>query len=440
MSDVQTDSAGSSAEKTAKLFVPQIEPVHLLGLFERKSKDIDLNNDGLISKNELQLAAQSQNLTPSEGLMVASLVKNFDYLIKCHFAVSPERRDKISLSDMREFHALASQANQAILNARDVLNEFDTDKFDVIDKDCNRFLSQIELKNYGSSTNNDLHKGLCSFLGASFIDVQGASNDEWGLENNGLSRADFRKYKSKMEKASPDAIRFGDELAIGRANLQAVNPQLYKDMNAKEKSVTADAIKPGSLFNSKFETWLRKTAQEQPEYIVQSIVQNNDGTFTVELPDYERKVDTFNGAIRLNRTNDTRKVDVPAPTTAELSMYSLGSDQGIWPAVYAKAWGRYIDRLHVETAHIHGVPPLFKSRTYEQDFMDLLEGRFRGATATYGPTKMSIESVKNFDTKIKLGMAGTAGPKPPEPKPHLGEFFENRKHSYNLEWETNNEN
>lgn len=388
---------------TNKIDVPPINTSFLYSLLSSKFEALDLNHNQVLDKNEVQFGAQTQTLTPAQGLMMVSLVKNLEYFQHRHNDSFFEFGQMVTMNDMREFHSLQARVTSEIKAARG-LESLGSSKFAAIDRDNDGFLTITELDQYSNSTKNSKEKDSIAFAKAKFNELEEASNDEWFDEDDGITRADLTKFREATEttKEAKAVIHLNDELNAARSNLIKANPNLYANPENPLKSITPDAIKPGSFNNSTFESWLRHLATTSPHRIVEAIRQNQDGSYTVTFPDATpSKGSVFSVERPLVLTKYDRQVEIPAPTTAELAMYTNGGASGIWPAVFAKAFGRYMDRLHYEAIfRIYNND--FKDRNEEQETIDNSESKSRGRGADSRVTDMAIESAAKFQDRVTV--------------------------------------
>ncbi len=399
--------SANSDQKAARFNVDEVNTLHICGLVERKLKALDLNDDKRLDLNELRLGAQTNKLTPAEGIMLSFVIKNFDFLRGSTQSPTYEPNPVLTMADMFEFNDWQNRTTYGVQSARDA-EKLATDNFAQIDKDKDGFLTLSELQGYRQTLKDDTQKGLMSYLNARFLDCQNTSNDELGFENDGITKNDLREYREGLEKEKDIklVIKLNDELKSTRDHLLEAHTQLYADMKNPRNSITPDAIKPGCFGNAAFEDYIRNLAKSDPDSIIKAIKRNPDGSYVVELPDITptSTPDTFTNLKRpLMRTGLSRHLDVPAPTTAELAMYSTGGEYGQWPALLAKAWGRYLDRLNSEENTWRRRSGCFDKRSVEQMWMDTVESYGRGAISLeVRPTNMPQETLKNFQTKIKF--------------------------------------
>ncbi len=103
--------------------------------------------------------------------------------------------------------------------------------------------------------------------------------------------------------------------------------QLYESTEEPIKSIRPEAIRQGFIGDCMFLGILGSVAALNPQLICDAIVINPDGTYTV----------TFPGA-------SAEPIVVSCPTDAELKLYASNAGFGIWPAVMEKACGEYYSR------------------------------------------------------------------------------------------------
>ncbi len=385
--------------------VPPLNTSCFYSLLASKFDALDLNHDQILDKNEIQFAAQTQKLSPAQGVMMASLVKNLRYYQFLHHDSWFEFGEMMSLNDMRDFHELQARVTSEIQDARK-LETLGSSKFAEIDGDKDGFLTKPELDQYSNSTKDNKEKEIIAHAKAKFDDIEEANNDEWFDEDDGITKQDLTKYREALESTdeAKAVINLNNEVNSHRDNLLKASLNLYGDLNNPVNSITADAIKPGSFYNSTFESWLRDVARRDPGYIWRAIKPNEDGSYTVTLPDASPSragASVWSVQKPIVVTDYDRQIETPAPTTAELAMYTNGGAYGIWPAVFAKAFGRYMERLQQEQIHrIYNDD--YKYRDDEQQAIDNSESGLRGKKAEHVATAMAMESVKKFQDTVTV--------------------------------------
>ncbi|HEY9869612.1 MAG TPA: C2 family cysteine protease, partial [Candidatus Obscuribacterales bacterium] len=209
-----------------------------------------------------------------------------------------------------------------------------------LDTDRDGFVSRQELAAaIASSEFKGDDAGLVAVLQSHRQELEELSNDEWGDEDDGITRADMRKFAQLLSQpeASGSERRLIDainrELRDSWTSVSCANRQLFAEASDPLTSITPEAVRQGEIGDCYFLGALAALAATAPgkEAIRAMIKDNGDGTYTV----------TFPGA-------PDKPVTVTAPTDAELSRYARGSRHGTWPAVLEKAYGKYCNENNID--------------------------------------------------------------------------------------------
>ena len=222
----------------------------------------------------------------------------------------------------------------------DSLKRLADKNFARLDSDGDGFISKSELD---VAMVNPAFKGedaqLIGALKRHREALQQLSDDEWGPENDGITRKDieeFSKLLSKSNKSDSETNLVGDidrDLYRSGQSLESANHELFADKANPVASVSPEAVKQGRIGDCYLMAAMAAVAstREGKQSIVNMIKKNADGTYTV----------TFPGAA-------DKPVTVAAPTDAELGLYAQGSPYGTWPAVLEKAYGKYCNENNVD--------------------------------------------------------------------------------------------
>jgi len=170
-------------------------------------------------------------------------------------------------------------------------------------------------------------------------DLRGLSNDEFGPET-GISREDMkafegllkkdREHRSDEENALVDGMQ--KRLNHSRAVLDNVERHAFPSLDHPEENIKPEAVRQGCYGDCYFIASVAAFANtaEGKQAIKNMIKVNSDGTYTVTFPG-----------------DPDNPVTVSAPTDSELSYYTEGTENGLWPAILEKAYGTYTDRLNI---------------------------------------------------------------------------------------------
>lgn len=161
----------------------------------------DTNNDGVLQKKELE-AAQDEPHNRKGQIVHDLLLSNYDQLTK----MSKDGKDGISAADLikvRELKDDISAARELELNYG---NRFD---FRRLDRDRDNFVSKQEIEERMQNTYGSERESL-EFMLDNYKTIAKSSNDEFGIENNGISRSDIVSYADKL--AGSEAGQMVDDL------------------------------------------------------------------------------------------------------------------------------------------------------------------------------------------------------------------------------------
>jgi hypothetical protein len=225
------------------------------------------------------------------------------------------------------------------LTAADMESLFEKN-FARLDIDGDGFVSRQELS---AAIANAEFKGedarLVAVLQSHRQELEELSNDEWGDEDDGITRADMGKFAEQLtqpdasgsERALIDAI--SRELRDSGTSINCASRQLFADDIDPLSSITPEAVRQGEIGDCYLLGALAALASTSAgkEAIRAMIKDNGNGTYTV----------TFPGA-------PDKPVTVTAPTDAELSRYAQGSRHGTWPAVLEKAYGKLLNENNID--------------------------------------------------------------------------------------------
>lgn len=133
----------------------------------------------------------------------------------------------------RELNAKQQEDHQS--NAADKLRgeavyelaRWGKDNFQQLDSDSNGFLTVEELTQKSPSSDNPKY-GLA--LKSAVSSVQSLNNDEWGFENDGITKADLEALKQK-------ALSMPDELAIGR-NIRETFTRRFSEIDGGDQRIS----------------------------------------------------------------------------------------------------------------------------------------------------------------------------------------------------------
>jgi hypothetical protein len=324
-SDKVNEAAHKTAVEAGKPHVrttsePILDQDHFAEAAKRVLAKIDTAHTGEVTKAQLEKALQDPSFTGQDAQALAAMYQNFDRLHNLsgheHFystaSITPGDLDKfqsvekdrgqlrLDTANMKQWaHTDLTQFTQ---NGSDHLTKDDVDRAlkDPKTPDYDRQMLQIVQKHFGEM-------------------------DSW--YSSGLTVKDFDDLDNKAMKDDMGQLVSGVWASCYMVSNYAQEAGTSYDLYASKdplKSITPDAVKQGSIGDCYYEAVVASLAKSNPALIRDSIKDNHDGTYTV----------TFPGA-------KDEPITVKAPTEAELGLYNHGSKNGVWAAVFEKAYGQY---------------------------------------------------------------------------------------------------
>jgi hypothetical protein len=249
-----------------------------------------------------------------------------------------------------------------------------------IDADKDGFLTGSELN---KALHSDSFKGEDAAVVAAMIDrvsdLEDLSDDEFGIENDGVTKADLAAFE-KLDK-SGSTLRKGAENRYGSAIYQQnhTTRQLFPRGAA---SISAAAVEQGGVGDCYFLAALAGLADRNPGAIQRMIKDHGNGTYTVSFP-------------------GRSPVHVDAPTDGEIGLGATANSDGLWVTVMEKAYAK----LRSSTMDYEAIDGGQMSEGIE-----VLTGK---SASTWNISLNSNESVRNeIATALKEGRTVTANIRP----------------------------
>lgn len=329
----ENGAAGEPAA-TTDAPVPVDTPTVGTAEFAAKAKElfprVDTDGDGYLSETELALAMQSDQYKGQDAQVVAALHKMRSELEELNDDETGDENDGVTAGDLNKFNEKEAQYRQDYqdaVTAKDWLDK--PENLSKVDSDGDGFLTESELNQAAAKTDLSADdKKAIEYLRAKRGEIQEASNDETGFENDGITLADMKKYVDEtIPKSDNGKLLGGVQGAMWRtaeSQKTVISTELYANPENPIENIKPDAIRQGTLGNCYFLAALASVAATDPESIQKMIKDNKDGTYTV----------TFPGA-------PDEPITVAAPTAQEMGLYNGGSKEGAWACVIEKAYGQY---------------------------------------------------------------------------------------------------
>jgi len=290
---------------------------------ERLFDQLDRDSDGYLSESELAHAVQSEKYTGKDAQVVAALYRNQDDLEELSNDEFGDENDGITRADLKQFDKDRDEIQtewQQIGRARAWLDK--DDNFKKVDTDSDDYLTKSEIEKALERTDLTANERTSlEFLRDNVDDLEEASNDEFGDENDGITKDDLKEYGDSTVTTVHSALYRTHEAQ------KTGSRDLYANKEKPLESIKPDAIKQGMIGNCYFEAALASVAAVDPEAIHRMIKDNGDGTYTVTFPG-----------------NTDEPITVKAPTEVEMGIFNQGGPDGTWASVLDKAYGAYCNQ------------------------------------------------------------------------------------------------
>lgn len=291
---------------------------------DAKFSTFDRDNDGFLSEEELESGIEDKSTNQFDRRMLQHISDNVETMQTLSNDEWGYENDGVTTSDLEKFSEMFGR--NSIEKAQNmVYKSVIQNRFSNFDQDGNGFLSKEEIAI--EKHKNPVDSRFFSQLNKNFDEVQEASDDEWGFENDGISEDDLDAYFEYWQEfgKQPDVKTYASWMI--RRTSEAQKPEMSRELFANTddplSSITPDAIDQGTIGDCYFLAALGAVAEQKPELIKNMI--NDQGAF------YEV---TFPGA------QDNIQLVLP-PTDAEFGLYNNASEHGTWATLLEKAYGSY---------------------------------------------------------------------------------------------------
>lgn len=164
---------------------------------------VDADKDGFLSNDEFETALKDSCLQGEDRKAIEILQKRQDEIEELSNDELGDENDGITRADLKEFRDLSERYQDA-----SDMSLYGREKFDSADTDKDGFLNVCELDQaIKSAAPNSAEKQLLEKMRADYERLQGASNDEWGFDNSGISKEDLT-YNAMSEAVGWDESGF----------------------------------------------------------------------------------------------------------------------------------------------------------------------------------------------------------------------------------------
>lgn len=328
--DAQAASTDGKAEEntckgTGDAASSTLTPADLKRLFDKNLCRLDKDGDGFVSESEIDAAMKDKSYTGQDAQLVAVLKKHQDELEELSNDEIGDENDGVTAADIVKFDEMQKDIVPEY-NANKNMTNYGTENFSKLDANGDGFLTRDELEKAAGDTSLKAdEKQAVERMKERLSDIEEASNDEWGDENKGITKADLKEYWEDYRKKDDTKLveRVWGDLHNSGKRLEAANTDCYATANPID-CIEPEAVKQGKIGDCYFMAGVASLAGSNPQAIKDMIKDNGNGTYTV----------TFPGA------PDT-PITVDKPTEAELSHYAQPGKYGNWPAILEKAYGKY---------------------------------------------------------------------------------------------------
>jgi len=280
---------------------------------------VDLDNNGYASQAELDKAMLNPNFKGREAQAVYVMRQFREGIQNCNNDEWGPENDGITLADINALARIKSTVDAGALS------------FDDIDSDKNGFLSPAELKTAMSNekpNENPFLAKSAKLLFSELNDLQAASNDELGPENDGITKDDLKVYQDKIPSRSNLSITVSESFTA----LHNGTNTLFSD----RMSNPLDSINPSAVFLGKIDDCgfmsdlASMAATDKGKLQIKDMLQDNGiqsngvHTYTVTFPGQKNN-----------------PITVVEPTDAQKIEYAKQTMFGMWPSILEKAYAQY---------------------------------------------------------------------------------------------------
>lgn len=302
---------------------------NLAALLARNASRLDRNGDGFLSSGEIDRAVMDPTFTGQDAQLVAALHQHHEELEELSDDEWGDENDGVTANDIARFDAQVAEVNENGHMWRVGLKSFDQ-----IDVNRDGYMSASELNAaYQNPSASGEFRLAIKQMRERISEMEEASNDELGDENDGITRADLQAYYEEVFSNSPsELITDIDSTLYGSGESMLIGCRsLYATANPLD-SIVPDAVRQGRIADCYFLAAAASMASDPigRQQIYNMIRDNGNGTYTV----------TFPGA-------PDEPITVTAPTDTEMALFAQGNKMGTWPAILERAYGRYC-QLHPE--------------------------------------------------------------------------------------------
>ncbi|MBA3995299.1 MAG: hypothetical protein C0469_17405 [Cyanobacteria bacterium DS2.3.42] len=285
---------------------------------ERVARKIDLDKNSWISAKELSMAVDNPYITGQDAQVVAGIYRLND--------VSKEKHPDKKYFPMQNIDARHIKDDLRALidvgtSANNSDKELDWIKSEKLDTNGDQIVDQKELT---QARNSDPSTEMLIATKFFYREQQHAIRE--GREFPGLTDESLVKLNRVIGESNIPAEKIVKEAMerTASAQRQSRSTEVFADKENPLNSIKPDAVHQGALGNCYFESVVAGVAQQRPELIRDMIEDVGHGVYKV----------TFPGDKNL-------PVYVTAPSDVNIGIFNKGSENGVWPNILEKAYGKY---------------------------------------------------------------------------------------------------
>lgn len=207
-------------------------------------------------------------------------------------------------------------------------NEFSqsiVDCFGKIDKDKDGFLGKTEItKALGDPQFTDKDAAMLATLRVCFSEFEDLSDDEWGIENDGITRADVTAYDRLCQKDPKNKLvkKIQSWYDYAKMKIQNANKQLFNGeidpLNVKQGMV-GDCWLLAAIVGS-------ANIESRKQEIARMITPIENDKYQVKFPGI------------------ADPIAVAKPTDSEIALFSGAESNGLWLSILEKAYGTSVNQ------------------------------------------------------------------------------------------------
>ena len=289
----------------------------------RVFKELDSDGSGLLDKGRINRGV-SQNWSTSDDAQLVTM-------LKLHYEVIQITREKsifkIGKGISKEEILQYDRANVKIQNKDTSAQTLKTinSLFDAIDTNSDQNISLDEIAtNFENGKFNAAQTTSISYIISHSQKLHTFTQRGYEDKTTRMTRDEFIQHYTEVYKEQVTRYQRSGGWGIDQVWQQTMGAKrtLYGNMQRPHESLRIEAIKQGIVGDCLFLSAMASIISVRPGTILQSIVPNDNGTFTV----------TFMGA-------PESPIAVLPPTSSELALYAKGSAYGIWAPLMEKAYG-----------------------------------------------------------------------------------------------------